>query len=248
MSLRIWVVNIAMAVLLLFAGINIWELWHKEFRDVSGSAGGAGSVQGVAADEAEDRLLDQQEYEMLASRNLFSPDRKVYAPAQDSEKQEAEKKPKEKTVRISGEAVALYGVVITGEKKIALINNPGGKLGDGRFIWIRKGDALANLTVADITPGEIILDEGSAQYKVSLSEKKRPKTRRQREKSSGPTVVKGGSAPQSSPSSSSTAQSKAGSKGGSASQKSSSSATSGSAEQQYKIIETPFGTIKRKIK
>jgi len=257
-SFRIWLLNIVMAGMLVFAGVHVWDLWHAEPKKVPAKAPSTDKGRGPTADKAEKKLLDVQAYEELVAQNLFSPEREAYIPPEEPEAPEAqESEPEQKPVRISGEKVILYGVVITGGEKTALINNPGGKLinnpggklGEGKYQWITEGQALGNLTVQGIDPRQIVLDDGSRQYQILLSEKKERPAKRQTNQSSGPTVVSGGRSPEKSASRAADSQSTSkdsgkGSKNGSASGDSGKKAS----DAEYRTIETPFGTIKRKIK
>jgi len=250
MSFRIWFLNIVMAGLLVFAGTSAWDLWQRAPRKIPAKAPAAQQGRGATVGRAESKLLDEQAYEELLAQNLFSPDREAYIPPEEPEAPEAqESEPEQKPVRISGEKVILYGVVITGGEKTALINNPGGKLGEGKYQWITEGQALGNLTVQGIDPRQIVLDDGSRQYQILLSEKKERPAKRQTNQSSGPTVVSGGRSPEKSASRAADSQSTSkdsgkGSKNGSASGDSGKKAS----DAEYRTIETPFGTIKRKIK
>lgn len=246
MSFRIWLLNIVMAGLLAFVGASIWDVWHMDLKEVSNPAAGGSKAGPPEAGKAEKALHDERKYELLVAQNLFSPKREEYIPPEEPE---AEKEPKKKTVKISGEGVVLYGVIITGEEKTALINNPGGKLGDEKYQWIREGQTLANLKVEEIKPKEIILNDGSEKYQILLSEKKRRGGQPKKDKKSGPTVVSGGSLsektkPRSTPSQSTSKTSGDGSK------KELTSGDSGSeeSEEKYETIHTPFGKIKRKKK
>lgn len=248
-SFRIWLINIVMAGMLVFAGVNVWDLWHAEPKKVPARSASTDKGRGPAAGKAEKKLLDEQAYEELVVQNLFAPDRQEYIPPEEPEEPEPEPEPEKKAVKISGEQVVLYGVVITGGEKTALINNPGGKLGEGKYQWITEGQALGNLTVQGIDPREIVLDDGNQQYQILLSEKKDRKTKRQAEKQSGPVVVSGGRSG-GKPESASAGSSPASKDAGSGSRKDSGSGDTGSeaSEEEYQTIETPFGTIKKKIK
>ena len=249
LSFRMWLINLVMAGMLVFAGVHVWDLWHAEPKKVPAKASAPENGRGPAAGKAEKKLLDEQAYEELVVQNLFSPERQEYIPPEEPEEPEPEPEPKKKAVKISGEQVVLYGVVITGSEKSALINNPGGKLGEGKYQWITEGQALGNLTVQGIDPREIVLADGEQQYQILLSEKKDRKIKRQAEKRSGPVVVSGGQSAGKSESAS--ADSAPASKdAGSGSQKDAGSGDTGSeaSEEEYQTIETPFGTIRKKIK
>ncbi len=252
MGSRIWLVNILMAGVLVFAGISAWDAWLRELKEIPGmdsksSGGGAQELK-----KSQTVLFAEQKYDLLVDQNLFSPKREEYVPSEDSgdEAPPEPEVPEEPDVRISGERVVLYGVVITRGKKTALINNPGGKLGEGEYQWIKEGQALANLKVEAINPKGVVLDDGGQKYQISLMEKKDRKPRGQPDKKGGPTVVSGGHSSKTSSSVSGSSGSDRGTAGRGSKKHSTSSASSdsGSKEAEYETISTPFGKIKRRIK
>jgi hypothetical protein len=191
-------------------------------------------------------------------QNLFSPDRKEYIPEKPPEEQtdEDESGPEivEKPLVISGEKVVLYGVVISDDLKTAMINNPGGKLGDKKYLWITEGQDLANLAVREIHAREVILEGDGEKYQVLLSEKKKePQNRRAKaaEKidDSGPSIISGGSVRTTKSASGAASGSAGGASGGDPSTGSGDSKGSGpEKDAEYETIVTPFGTLKKKIK
>ena len=241
MSVRIWLINIFLTALLVVGGFRIMHLWETEPQamvDIPSPK----KKSGAAASIKEKRsLLEERAYELLVRQNLFSPERQAYEPETDEE----QSAPEPEGPKISGHQVMLYGVIITEGHKTALVNNPGGKPGEGRFQWVKVGQAMSNLKVTAIHPEEIVLNDGSEQYQVLLSEKKQPSPGKNIDKDSGPKVISGGSSPQKVRSSSASSGASDGSSGGK-SRKTSASGDSGS-EDKYKVVETPFGTRRVKV-
>ncbi|MFO7839167.1 MAG: hypothetical protein R6X08_06690 [Desulfosalsimonadaceae bacterium] len=246
MNFRIWLINFFLAALLVVCGLSILRLWESEPQPVREIASEAKKSDSDAFMKKKSSLMEDRAYELLVRQNLFSPERKEYVEKSESEGSDAESE----QPKISGEQVALYGVIISDGIKTAMINNPGGKLGDKKFEWIKEGQMLSNLEVIEIHPDEVVLDDGGKRYQVLLSEKKQRKGRGKAGESSGPTVVRGGSGSKkiqsiSTSSSSSSSSSSSPSSSGDASKKASGS--SGSGEEKYELVDTPFGTIRKKI-
>lgn len=167
---KVWVINIVMAVLILFCWIRIWDGRDAEMvipvQPVTvqkTSAAPSKISAGVA------RPASSLEYDGIVEMNLFSPDRTFIAEAVEPEPVvEAE-------ARISGEKIVLYGVVVLDADKKALINNPVRKPGERDFLWIREGERLSNLRVTRIDPEQLLLNDGAVQYKISLYDPGKPR-------------------------------------------------------------------------
>ena len=245
MNYRIWLINIFLAALLVVSGFRIMHMWEAEPQAIADMPAQRKDRETTASFEEKQALFEERAYELLVRQNLFAPDRKEYAPETGDEQQPESIGPK-----VSGETVVLYGVVITEGRKTALINNPGGRLGDGKFLWVEEGQAISNLKVTAIHPEEIVLEDSGKQYQILLSEKKQRPSPGQAGQSSGPTVVSSGSSQQkvrsqSVSSSSGLSQQTGGSSSGTA-KKTRTSSDSGS-EEKYKLVDTPFGTRKVKV-
>lgn len=169
---KVWIINIVLAVLIIFCWIRIWDGRDAEMalpaQTVAVEKTGAGTETiGVAVA----RIAPSLEYEGIVEQNLFSSDRTFIVESAEPEAVvEAE-------ARISGEKIVLYGVVVLDADKKALINNPMRKPGDRDFLWIREGDRLSNLRVSRIEPEQLLLNDGATQYKIDLYDpaKVRPK-------------------------------------------------------------------------
>lgn len=246
MNFKIWLLNFFLAALVAACGFRIMHLWEAEPQALADIPPPKQESREASDFKEKNSLFEERAYELLVRQNLFSPDRQEYVPETDAEEPE----PEPEGPKISGERVILYGVVITGGRKTALINNPGGKLGEGKFLWVEEGQAMSNLKVTAIHPEEIVLDDGSEKYQILLSKKKQRPAGRETDKGGGPTVVSGGHSPQkvrsSSASSGSEASGAAGGSSGGKSRKTSDSDDSDS-EDKYKLVDTPFGTRRVKV-
>jgi hypothetical protein len=132
-------------------------------------------------------FLKESAYRVIAERSLFSPDRKESLPEE----------PKAKTEKaqpiISGKKIHLYGVIIMGDERKALIDNPVRGRDEPNKKWVRVGDAFSDLRVAAIEPKSILLEQGKDNYEISLYDDERknpqPSPNRKAPSFSTPTVV-----------------------------------------------------------
>jgi len=160
---KVWIINIVLAVLILFCWIRILDGRDAEIsipaQPVAVEKTGTVS-RTISAAVA--RPASSPEYESIVEHNLFSSDRTFIVEAVEPEPVvEAE-------ARISGEKIVLYGVVVLDTHKKALINNPTRKPGDRDFLWIREGERLSNLQVTKIEREQLLLNDGAVQYKIGL--------------------------------------------------------------------------------
>jgi len=240
-SSKMWLINISLVAVIILLGIMSVDVWTRKDEAIQTSQ----SVEDTGSPRLDKRIIERvvppgSTYEIVAENNLFSPDRTA---PQAEEAQPG-------TANISGEMVFLYGVMSFGDKKQALVSipesgsNPRGRQLENKLV--RVGDAIGNLKVAEIRKDKIILREGTARYEIFLHDENKPaKQSALSKKSATPTVIVTGSKP---------TTAAAPPPGGPASSPPASSARSGSAavksepEAEYKIVDTLFGPIKRRIK
>jgi hypothetical protein len=82
----------------------------------------------------------------------------------------------------------LFGIVINGSEKKALVANLDKKSAKGKkYIWIKVGDKIGNLNVSEIQPEQIIITQGGRTYTIRLSDPNRPQKRVRKRKKKKPT-------------------------------------------------------------
>ncbi|MCL2830588.1 MAG: hypothetical protein FWD77_07635 [Betaproteobacteria bacterium] len=110
---------------------------------------------------------EQPDYNPIHEKNIFDPERKPWV-----------EKPAEKTPAappISATEVQLYGVILVGNVKKALV-----KL-DGRlktavpstrpFVSLSEGQKVGEYTLAEIHPKELVFSAGDGRYRVAFNKK-----------------------------------------------------------------------------
>jgi hypothetical protein len=162
-----------------------------------------------------------------------------------------ESQPVAEELKISGEKVMLYGVVMVDGYKAALINNPSKEANAKEYRWVKEGETINNLKVVAIQNRHILLNDDTTQYKILLYDaKKSHKKEAASRTASAPAEVKAGhqASPENVIVGSETAVKKQ-----AAEQSKPGSETSGSGrniktseDSDYEMIDTPFGIIKRK--
>jgi hypothetical protein len=175
MGRRIWWINLALAGCAAFLGVQTFRAWNREIPAVSSpeepDAREATPVPDVQISSRRS-LQPESLYGAVTQRNLLSPDRAEYVPPTP----EPEKAPEEipeaepEPAVISGRRISLRGVVMAGNFKKALIDNPAPKQGDPARIWVSEGEALGGVTVRSVEREAVLLDHQGKTYRVSLYE------------------------------------------------------------------------------
>jgi len=220
---RIWFINIFLAVFVVFFGVKAYGVW---------SEGEKTGLQTGIDDKPEVRpmkralkrgMLPESTYEIVVDKNLFSPERAEYIP------EEPEPGSTVASLKISGKKVVLYGVVLKGSFKKALISNSDFKGIGKKALWVKVGDTVGDLKVADIMKDKVLLSGGAKDYEILLYDKQKPKRQATIAKKTGPVVV--GVTPKKSKARQSKALKR-----------------KGASNIEYEIVNTPFGKIKRRKK
>ena len=228
---KAWMINGILAIVLVVCLGNVWNVWHTRIPVLP-------EEKSVVIDKtsinnkksSKSQILKESAYESVVDRNLFSPDR---APAPPEV--EVSKPGVQEDVRISGEKIVLYGVIMIDDYKKALINNPGDRKTGSKIQWVSEGDRLENLKVREIRAEEILLVDGADRYRVLLYDpdkavKSTGVSAGQRKEVTQPKVISAGVAP------TETARKV----------KKKTENVSASPESEYEIVDTPFGKLRRK--
>ncbi len=236
---RIWWINIILALCVVAAGSSAYSVWVQDdsLRQIDTSK--EPSMVATETRRAKERVtLRESAYRAIVERNLFSPDRTEYLP------EEPVLITKEEEPILSGRRVNLYGVIIMDNDRKALIDNPSGKAGKPQKKWVRVGEKLGDVRVMAIEPKSISLAEGTKTYEIPLYTKKEAspssaEPTRSRPASS-PTVINTETRekPPARKIVSSGAEKKVPPKSDGGKQ--------GEVTEEYEIVNTPFGQVKRK--
>ncbi|OPX41361.1 MAG: hypothetical protein B1H13_02425 [Desulfobacteraceae bacterium 4484_190.3] len=194
---KIWLINILLAVCVSFFGIKAYGVW-------SGEKKAALEMQPVETRKAKPVRKSKKriskkvappeiEYDVVVSKNLFSPERTEAKPdkAKESPKAKAKDPKADKLLMASLKKIVLYGVVIADDYKSALVTDvktskvfaksrysrhpqKGAKK---ELIWVKVGDDLGDFKVADIMEDRVLLKNGSKSYDILLYDENKSKIR-----------------------------------------------------------------------
>jgi hypothetical protein len=228
---KIWLINISLAVFVVFFGIMSFDVWSKGDETIPEIRTGKSSEKPPPGKRVMERAMPPEStYGIVADKNLFSPKRSESIPVEL----------KAGPLKISEKMIFLYGVVLAGDSNKALISNPesGPEAGKSRAKdkWVKVGDTMGNFSVAEIRKDRIILTEGASTHEILLYDKNKPARQTTVvEKSAAPAVVATGPA------------AAAATKPGTEPPKSGIAEGKSAPAGEYRIIKTPFGPTKRRI-
>ncbi|MCP4351778.1 MAG: hypothetical protein GY795_40465 [Desulfobacterales bacterium] len=223
---KIWIFNILLVACAVFFGIKAHDTWTGNDNTPPKKQEVKKAKPGPVKRIAKQRTAPESAYKVVADRNLFSPDRIEFIPEEPETEEEPE--PEVKQLRVSGRTITLYGVIITDDYTSALINNPVRGEDEGRFKWIKEGDSIGDISVTSIRKESILLAENDKKYEILLYDKKKIGKSNIAKKEVKPTIIISGSEKkQRKPAASKAVSSK-------------------KQEDEYEIVNTPFGKVRRK--
>lgn len=253
---KLWFINIALALGVIFFSVKTYDVWSKKERQYPETVSFTRQSASQERQFAMRNLPPESTYRAIADKNLFSEDRAEYLPpTPDPEldlglENEAEIKPFEGF----GKSVNLYGVFIWDDVRRALITNPNAQRGEPKDIWVEKGDVLlevrrhnkiATLKVDDILGDRILVRDESDKYEILLYDKDKPRQRETIQTDQSPEVISSNETPRASaqPRRNPPQRRNQVSENGNIEPPNQTTQT----EPEYEIINTPFGEIKRRI-
>lgn len=233
---KIWLINISLAALIILAGVMSYQVWMKTDETVPEVQTAKSSEKPQPVKTVVERTVPPEStFGVVAEKNLFSANRSESVPDKQGPGQ----------LTISEKALFLYGVILMGDNKQALVTNPSPppKAGDPpvRDKWVKIGDTMGNFSVADIKKDRIVITDGARRHEVLLYDKNKP-TRRivaAAAASEAPTVIGAAQAP---------AAPAVPAKPAAEASASRAEAGKSAAADEYVTINTPFGPVKRKVR
>lgn len=246
---RIIYINIGLALLCLYLSVETFQVWRNSPIESiqKESVGKRRSVDAdnPASSDMKNRMPPKSMFQDTATLNLFSMDRQEYKPTTTETDTGGEPEPAEQTPMIEGREITLFGVILLDGYRAALISDPEAKKDKKSTRWVKPDDLIGKMKVAAITADSLILADQGKKFRVELYDKDKHKNRTrqpgdkqiqttQADKPVQPTVVTTQPAPTQKPAAEPNPKIAEDSK------------NQQPATDDYVIINTPFGKIKRK--
>jgi hypothetical protein len=245
-SSKIWLINISLAAAVVFLGIMSYEVWTKSDDMIPEARAAKNSVTSPPPARVAERVIPPEStYGIVVEKNLFFANRSEIFP----------KEPEKGPAKLPEKPIYLYGVVLLGDKKQALISNP--EFGadpaqkQPKDKWVKIGDTAGNFRVAEIDQDRVILTEGDNRREILLYDAKKPARKVVEQKPAAPTVVATGApapapvaAPAMNPAMGAPVRTTP------SAPKPAAAAAAGKGEDagEFTVVNTPFGPVKRRIK
>lgn len=127
MSAKAWIINLVLAAVVVFLGINAYDAWSKAEKRLPVAGEGKGSVPVPQKTVAKADVSPESEYDSVMSLNLFSISRSPGGQEKETPEPKPKPGPDEKLVKLLQETVkriSIYGIIIANGEKKALIKSP----------------------------------------------------------------------------------------------------------------------------
>jgi hypothetical protein len=207
---KIWLTNLFLGVFVVFFGIRAYGVWSEGAKGPPPKISALQRLSPLPEKERPKvRIPPESDYEIVVTDNVLWWDRVELKDKKQEAKSEAKPEVEDRRLqRLKAEArkINLYGVIITGDKKKALITNvveasPGRVKGRdpkkptfGRQTkWVKIGDAIGEFKVKEIHNGRVKLTSSGQEFQISLYDKSKSHKRGAVKKKVGPVVVTAGS-------------------------------------------------------
>lgn len=168
MFAKVWLINIVLGAIVFSVTLQAVDVWTRTETSLPGSTASNQEKPPVQRRVIPPETEPETAYDLIPEKTLFSEDRAEFV----SETGEAE--PGITRVSASRKPVFLYGVVMVGDYRKALVRENAGKSGDDR--WVFEGDKLAGMTVTAIQKEKLILTSNSETLEVLLYDGGKPKS------------------------------------------------------------------------
>ena len=228
----------ALAAAVVFMAVMTYDIWTQKDETIPETQTTQKTVAAQPVKKIDEGIMPPESgYGIVVEKNLFSANRAEVLPERS----------KSDSLKISEKKIYLYGTVIMGENKQALITNPesgsDAAKKQSKDKWIKIGDTVGNFKVSDIAKDKIVLADGAVKHEILLYDQNKPERQKAvAQKPAAPTVVATGTTAPAAPASKPTP-------GGVAHPSAPAVSAGDSAPAgEYKSVKTPFGTIKRRIK
>ena len=234
---KIWLINGALLVLTAMVGLNIFDVWSG--RNNRPGLGALPKTEIPAAPSFNPVVRKAENtYQAVVAKNLFSPDRREVQKAPPPPPPPPENKPvvePEKPVqvleKVEGKPIMLYGVILLPNYRAAIITNPETKDNPREQKKVNIGEMIGEYKIVDIQKERILLDRKQERFEIVLFDKNNPKERKVTvkpavvRKDAAPTVITARPEPEK--------------------PKPTEKASKTAEKEQWEIVDTPFGKMKR---
>lgn len=150
-----FVINLVLLVLIILLGVKAFSVITYS-ADMRLKSKVETEAQESVSITPKSRFPAESVFEVISARNIFNPSRRLTV------------KKTGRAAQVSKDAPQLFGTIITGEKKSALLKDPGTRATKSYYI----NDAIGSFVVTDIQEDRVILSRGDETVEIKLREPK----------------------------------------------------------------------------
>ncbi len=182
---KVWFINIVLAVFIISVGFQAAGIWTQKERipPQTKAFSEKGQMNPVRPRVAQRKNEPAAAYDLIVEQTLFSEDRAAFVP----EAAITETDTDAPQVQASRQPVFLYGVVMVGDYRKALVREMNTRSGEDK--WVYVGDQIAGMTVTAIEKEKLLLASASETVEVLLYDHAKPRRSLQVARADAPTVV-----------------------------------------------------------
>ncbi len=201
MSSKIWLINLVLAVAVVFFGMKAYGVWSKWDQGPLETGSIQNPLPWPEKKISKRNMPPESDYETVVTHNLFSHLRSEGEPEEEKKPLVNQTEPKAAgrsldLLEWTLQRTNLYGVIIVGDHKEALIGevpaNSGKSAGEREVKRAKVGDIVGRFKVKEINSTKVLLTAGGYEWPVSLFDKDKPKKRVPVRKEAGPIVLGAG--------------------------------------------------------
>lgn len=186
-----WLINICLAAVAVFFGVKAYDAWNREVTLPEDTMAREAAVPGAVTVVADKQPLAASNYDVVVEKDLFAPERKEIIVSEP----EPEKNKLSKVERRRIDRLSLLGVVMTKDRKTALIQAAKSREDPSGIRWVVEGDEVEGMRVVEIKDEKILLSMQDQSIEVLLYDPEKPKNRGSVKKEAQPTVMSTGDTP-----------------------------------------------------
>lgn len=170
---KIWIINmmLALAVVLIFSAA--YRSWNRSGLTITEMPV---KTTGNAANAArlDQRNISRGSYGIIEKTNLFSPERAPAVRTVNLETRKVDAVSEDTTPAFIKQKYTLYGVILKKDDMRALIKAPVKEEKTNPTRWVSVGDQLDNFKVSEILHDKVFIENNVERYVISLYKQKEP--------------------------------------------------------------------------
>ncbi len=205
---RIFWINLGLLIIIFLLSLNVYKVWNSIIRKewLNSFSVSAQNIieEEILFDDEEPQLAPLYTYDLIADKNLFRPERAEWFPPAPDEDEEEKNEKSTKTKRTKNKTAMkepiLYGIIITSNKKSAMmkgsirgepqkitrkkrmkdgsvidvpVREVAGKITPGKVKTYHVGDEINESIVLDILPDRVVLSKNNEEYEIILRDSAR---------------------------------------------------------------------------